>query len=373
MNTVALCAIALSLGLSGCASSGGGRVARPSPVAHSHPAPINEVQDAAFWIHPTEPARSLVLVTNEHRGLEVHNLDGVLLKHLDEGIEPQYVDVLYSVATASGRRDLVFASCQGDLSMGVKVWAVDPEKSKLISLEKQGVMPVFGGAAPLGLFGYRSREGRAFLFLTTGEGDVEQHEVVPAVVGEGVELKLCRTFKLGGKSKGGVADADYGEVYFEVDKVGVFRFRADPGAGAEGELVIRAGENGLMPNVRGPALYRDTKGGGYLLVGGQGKKGDAAVIHVYERRPPYRHLLRIEPDAGAFGVPEHASGLDITSANTSSNFKGGVLALNDQQNENGSEDFKLYAWRDIARQGRLEWRGGLSPREDWQPTTQDRK
>lgn len=358
----ALCGIAVLLTCLGCESKET-RVARPAPLTYTRPAPVNEVQDAAFWIHPTDPQRSLVLVTNEHRGLEVHDMNGVLLKHLDESCEPQYVDVVYDVATASGVRDLVLASCQGEFSVGVKAWGVDPVKAKLVELQGQSVLPVLDNSAPLGLFGYRGTDGKAFIFVTTGEGAVEQHEVVPAAEGEGVALKLRRSLKVAGKSKGGCADVEHGVVFIEEDKVGIWAFPLDPDSPAEGKLVIRAGENGLLPNVRGPALYRAEAGNGYLLVAGQGKKGDAAVVHVYDRKPPYRHLARIEPAAGAYGLAEHSSGLAVTSAETSARFSGGVFALNDQQTDNGSEDFKLYSWKEIAESAGLDWQHGTSPHD----------
>jgi len=347
--------------LVGCQSSGG-LVIAPRARAVSQPVPINEVQDAAIWLHPTEPAKSLMFVTNEKRGLEVHNLDGLLIKHVDSGIEPCYVDVLYEFPTADGIVDLALASCMAPEYAGVRVYRIDPEKRKLFDVTAGAAIKVFEGRAPVGLCTYHSRKtGKSYFFVTLREGKVEQHELLMTPDGR-FAARPVRSFALGGEVKSCIADDEMGYMYVAEDDVGVWRFPAEPDAPPEGKCVIRVGENGLIPNAKGPAIYGAAGGRGYIIVVSQGPKGGHTSVKVYRRDGDNAFVLSIEPSAEGFGGLEHSSGLAVTNQPTIPEFAQGVLAINDQINPNASEDFKLYSWADIARAGHLIVDTTWSPR-----------
>lgn len=334
--------------------------AHPEALADTQPPPVNEVQDAAIWIHPTEPAKSLFLVANERRGLEVHSPDGLLLKHLQEGSEPRYVDVLYDVPTGDASADLVVTACQGEGMAGVRLYRVDPAKSKL-AIFTDASLPVFNGTAPLGIFAWHDRKGKtSYVFVTDELGNAEQYRLA-VEGGDTGKLELLRSIKLPGKAKCGVVDPDSGKAYFAVDKQGVWAIDATPGAPVEGKFVIRTGENGLVPNVRGPALLRAADGHNRLVVSGQATKGSATRVNVYDATT-YAFLAAIEPAPGALGVPEHASGIDVTSHPLGPAMPAGALLINDQINPNGSESFKIYDWGAIAREARLSLDKPASPR-----------
>lgn len=336
--------IALSLA-AGCSVSE--PVARPMAVEYTHAVPVNQVQDAAFWNHPTDPGKSLLLVTNETRGLEVHDTAGYLLKLLPEAANPQYVDVAYNVAG----RDLALVSCDD----GVKVFAIDPGKRKLSDVTAGGAfLKTFDDIRPLGLFCYSSRAtGRSYFFVTEESGRIQQHELHAASDGQ-IFSTLVRSFTLPGKSKGGSADNDLGVVYLSEDKTGIWRFPAEPDVKPDGALVIKLNEHDLIPHARGPVLYRASATAGYLLVTSQGAKGGHACVKVYDRQPPHRFLGTIDPSAAGLGPLDHSSGLDVTSAPFGPRFPHGALAVNDQDTPSGNEDFKLYSWSDIASKLHLQ-------------------
>lgn len=331
--------IALAIVFSGC--SAGDPVARPRALAYTHPAPINQVQDAAFWIHPSDPAKSLILLTNETRGLEVHDVNGYLLKLLTEASNPQYVDVVYGFGPQ--RQDLAVVSCDD----GVRVFAIDPDKRKLRDITADDTIKTFADIRPLGLFCYTSpRTGKYYFFVTDGMGHVQQHELIAS--GENIGAKMVRAFDFPGRSKGGSADNETGVAYLCEDKTGVWRIPAEPTEKPDVTLVIKANEHGLLPHVRGPAIYHAANGKGYLLVTSQGSKDGHTCIKVYDRQPPYRFVGTIDPSAEGLGPLDHSSGLDVTNAPFGPHFPSGVLAVNDQDTPSGNEDFKLYSWSDIA-------------------------
>ena len=72
-----------------------------------------------------------VIITNGARGIEVHDLDGMLLKHLDEGYMTNSVTILHDFQLAGKPVDLVLATYPDDRVAGVKLWSINPEKAKL--------------------------------------------------------------------------------------------------------------------------------------------------------------------------------------------------------------------------------------------------
>ena len=330
--------------------------------AVSQPVSVNEVQDAAIWVHPSDPAKSLLLITNEKKGLEVHDVDGLLLKHLENGICPCYVDVLYEMPMGDKVVDLALATCRAPASTGVKVWQIDSAKRKLVDVTAGTLIHVMDDGDLLGLCTYHSpTTGRNFFFVTSREGRIEQYELLATPDGH-ISAQRVRAFSLPGEVKSCVADDERGVVYLAQDDVGVWRYPAEPDAPAAGKCVIRVGEHGLIPNVKGPALYCAAGGRGYLLVVSQGPKGGKACVKVYQREGDNAFVLTIDPSPKGYGPVEHTAGLAVSNQSTTRRFPKGVLVINDQINPNASEDFKIYSWEEIARAGRLLVDTTWSPR-----------
>ena len=51
------------------------------PVPHSG----DSADDPAIWIHPTDPAQSMIIGTDKHGGLAVYDLAGAQLQYLADG------------------------------------------------------------------------------------------------------------------------------------------------------------------------------------------------------------------------------------------------------------------------------------------------
>jgi len=339
-----------------------GLVVRPCAKRASQPVPVNEVDDGAIWLHPTDPSKSLLLLANERRGLEVHHMDGLLLKHVDDGIHANNVDLVYEFPMTGRTVDLALASCLAPEFAGVKIWRIDPDKRKLYDATAGTVIKVFDGGLPLGLCTYHSRKThKSYFFVTSRSGQVEQYVLSEAAEGR-VAARRVRRFGRPSKVEGCVADEERGVVYFAQEDVGVWRYPAEPDSPADGTCVVRVGENGLIPDVEGLALYCASDGRGYLIVASQGPKGGRSSLKVYERQGDNRFVLTIVPSPAGFGELERISGLTATNQPTIREFSQGVLAVNDHINANASEDFKLYSWGDIARSGRLLIDTTWSPR-----------
>ena len=319
---------------------------RPEAHAQTKPVPSggDAADDPAVWIHPSDPALSLILGTDKGGGLHAYGMDGSELQVVSRGAEPNNVDVVYGFQLGGRRVDLAVASARGAPGPGVRVWAIDAGARTLSDVTADGVIPVFEGGEPYGACAYRSsRTGRLFVFVTDQQGRVEQHELRDA--GDGtVGTTRVRSLAVGSTAEGCVADDALGFVYVAEEEVGIWKFAAEPDAGDGQQLVTRVGDNGLVAQVEGLAIYSASQGGGYLIASSQGND----TFIVYERSGANRYVLTIDPADGSIDDVSETDGIALTSCATSPQFARGIFLAQDGDNRGGNQNFKMYRWQDIA-------------------------
>ncbi len=335
-----------------CASLKPAAVREPAPVvrpeARMETVPVPHRDDAAddpaIWIHPTAPEQSLILGTDKQGTLQVYEPDGSLRQAVGEGTMPNNVDVLYGFKLGGATVDLAVASTRGAKARGLTIWTIDPVTRRLAEATDGGVIAVFGGGEPYGCGAHRSaKDGAAHVFVTAKDGAVEQWRLAETSGGR-ITARKVRSLKLQSTPEGCVADEELGAVYFGEEGRGVWKFAAEPGGGTRGELIARVGEHGLAADVEGLALYGATGGRGYLIVSSQGNHS----FKVYERKPPHRFVLTIDPRAARFGDVEDTDGIAVTSRPMSRVFPRGLFIAQDGENGKARQNFKLFAWEDIA-------------------------
>jgi 3-phytase len=326
------------------------------PYARVETEPVPHRGDAAdtpdIWVHPTDPARSLVIATDKKGALMVYDLDGRLRQVASAGSRPNDVSVLYGFTLGGRTVDVAVAGCRPLNGHGVKVWVIDEPADTLRDVTAGGVIPVFGGAIPYGTGVYKSpKTGRCYFFASTKAGKMEQYQLED--VGDGtIAARRVRAWHLGSVVEGCVADNELGNLFLSEERVGIWRFDAEPDGSNHGELIARVWEHGLTPDVEGLSIYYARGGAGYLIASGQG----GSVFNVYARDGDHRYLLTIDPQAGAIGDVHHTDGIAVTSCPTSPRFPRGLFVAQDGSNSgsNGgnndgrNQNFKLYGWEDIA-------------------------
>ena len=315
--------------------------AQTSPVPHKKDA----ADDPALWIHPQQPELSLILGTDKQGGLHSYNMDGSDQELVSDGVKPNNVDVLYGFRLNGRKVDVAVASVRGSKKgMGVKVWTIDAATRRLSDVTDGTSIRVLGGKEPIGVCGYRSaRTGKSFFFVTSEKGNVEQYELKDAVGGK-INGALTRTIKLSSLAEGCVADDELGFLYVAEEKIGIWKFDAEPDASREGRLVTRVGENGLTSDVEGLTIYYAAQRRGYLIASSQGNN----TYKVYERTGENRYVLTIDPKHGTIDDVSDTDGICVTSCPTSRRFAKGLFIVQDGTNSGGNQNFKLYAWEDIA-------------------------
>lgn len=320
--------------------------ARPEARVQTQPVPHegDAADDPAIWIHPRDPALSLVLGTDKRGGLHTYNMDGSELQAVAPDARPNNVDVLYDFPLGGKTVDLAVASAQAPReSRGVKVWVIDAATRRLQDVTDGGAIPVFGGETPYGVCAYHSaRTGRFHVFVTGRDGRVEQIELKakgPASIG-GTKV---RALSVGSTAEGCVADNEGGFFYLAEEVVGIWKFGAEPESGA-GRIVARVGENGLVDDIEGLTLYETARGRGYLIASSQGNDS----YKVYEREGENRYVLTIDPVDGRIDDVDHTDGIAVTNCPTSRQLARGTFIVQDGHNSGGNQNFKLYGWEDIA-------------------------
>ena len=314
--------------------------AQTVPVPH----PGDAADDPAIWIHPTDPEKSLILGTDKDGGLHIYNMDGSHHQMVSDGTEPNNVSVLYGFNLGNRVVDIALAGVRAKRARGAKVWVIDPATRTLSDVTDGGVFKVFGGRAPYGSCGYKSaKSGKFYFFVTTNKGRIEQYLLEDAGNGT-IKAIQMRAFSVRSQAEGCVADDELGYLYVSEEEVGIWKFGAEPDAGEQRTLVAKVGDHGLTAQVEGLTMYYVSGGKGYLIASSQGNH----TFKVYTREGDNRLVLTIDPKAGKIDDVSDTDGIAVTNCPTSKQFPKGVFVVQDGINSGGNQNFKLYAWEDIA-------------------------
>jgi 3-phytase len=321
------------------------RLSTPKASIETEPVPSegDAADDPAIWVHPIDPARSLVLGTDKKGGLNVFDLDGRCLQVVSNGSRPNNVDVLYGFPLGGKLVDLCVAGTRFKDKQGLGFWRVDPETRRLSEIGPVPAFPVFGGGEPYGSCVYRSPRDRAFyVFVSNKDGDVEQYRL--EVEGETIRGKRVRVIKVGSQVEGCVADFDLGHLFVGEEDVGIWKYGAEPDSGPDRTLVARVGENGLVADVEGLAIYYASGSKGYLIASSQGNDS----FKVFERDGSNAFVATIDPEAGAIDDVGETDGIEVTNVATSARFPRGLFVVQDGKPKNGKQNFKFFAWDEVA-------------------------
>src|SRR5215470_877853 len=213
------------------------------PVPHGGDA----ADDPAIWINPNDPAQSTIIGTDKQGGLAVYELNGKQIQYLPDGLMDN-VDLRDGFKLGGQTVAIVTASNRKDNS--IAIYKVNPQTRMLENVAARKINHGFG---VYGMCMYRSaKTGKIYYFGNSKSGDVEQWELFDS--GGKVDAKKVRNFKLGSTVEGCVADDDLGYFYISEEAVGIWKFGAEPDAGAERSQVCKAGDGNLFPDIEGLAI-----------------------------------------------------------------------------------------------------------------------
>jgi 3-phytase len=317
------------------------------------PSPSDAADDPAIWVHPSDPAQSVVIGTDKQAGIAVYDLAGIELQFRYDG-ELNNVDVRYGFPLGGTSVDIAAASNRTTDTLSV--YAIDADSGLLAPITAGGGIPA--GIAVYGLCLYASSAGPYYAFVNSQEGQVEQWELFDDGTGF-VTGALVRSFDVGDQTEGCVADDILGTFYIGEEATGIWRYGAEPGDGETRSLVDSTGPAGhLDADVEGLALFYLDAQAGYLIASSQGDD----TFAIYDRQSD-AWLGSFSIDTGTIDAVTGTDGIDVISASLGTGLGWGLFVAQDGKNQGGRQNFKLVPWDDIA----LAFDPPLATSSSWDP------
>ena len=301
--------------------------------------------DPAVWVHPSDPARSVVIGNDKGGALEVYDLSGARIQRIAEGFFGN-VDVRRSVPVGSSAVDVV-----GVYRLGLRFYRIDPATRTLTNITDDpsgSIRAPFGGE---GFCLYRSpSSGRLSAFVNARDGRIAQFELGD-VDGDGlIDGRRVRAWDVGGEVEGCVADDGLGKLYVSEEAVGIWKYGAEPTAptGPAGRVLVDGTTpNGgrLVPDVEGLTIVYQPNGTGYLIASSQAASNTANFYAVYARQGANAFVRSFRVVNGRTDGCGRTDGIDAVAANLGPAFPRGMFVCQDNNNStpgtSGNENFKL--------------------------------
>jgi len=310
---------------------------------------ITDADDPAIWMHPTDPAKTLIIGTDKGAypdgGLFSWNLDGTQKQRISLD-NPNNVDVRYGLRLGGQLVDIAAASMR-DLQQ-VRIFKIDAGTRRLSDITTLDSANVLNKMfkLPYGLTLYK-RPTDDFIFAIVSSRHSESKDKLWQIRleddGAGrVKGALVRQFgAYKNVVEGMVADDELGYFYAAEEKAGIHKYYADPQRG-NARLAFFGSEDSLAGNYEGMAVYKCSDRTGYLFIA----RPSLDCIKVYRREGeennPHRHLL-VTKIMDANG--EAGDGIEVINRPNGPTFPHGFLVWQNQK----ARAFRLYGWEDIAQ------------------------
>ena len=315
------------------------------PVLVSDPV-SEDSDDPAFWIHPTDPSRSMVLGTDKGGYLWAFDLQGnILADKTVSGLQrANNVDVEYGLPLGGELVDIAVVSDR-DAGM-VHIYRL-PE-----------LTPIDGGGyvafaddepalrRPMGVALYkRPGDGAMFAIVSRKEGPSGGYLWQYRLQDDGTgQVQITRVRQFGQFSGSGeieavAVDDELGYVYYSDETAGIRKYLADPDAPDANQELALFGTSGFAEDREGISIYKAGEGTGYILVSDQ----QANSFRVFPREghagDPHDH-----PEIASFRVAAADSdGSDVVNLALGDAFPNGLfVAMSDDKT------FHFYSWKDLA-------------------------
>ena len=321
-----------------------------------------DADDPAIYIHPTDPARSLILGTNKVRApqgaLVVFGLDGKIRQTIAPLDRPNNVDVEYGLMLGGQPTDIAVLTER--LQHRLRVFAIGRD-GMLSDVGSDTGLKVLEGrqgeaAEPMGISLYkRSGDGAVFAVVAPKTGPAQGYMWQYRLVDDGTgKVKAEKVREFGSYSGGGeieavAVDDALGFVYYADESDGIHKYHADPDHPQAAVELARFGTEGFQADREGIAIFARDDGTGYILCTDQLDGSSQYRIFRREGAPgnPHDHSEVIKVVRGG---ADGTDGLEVTSRAAGANFPNGLMvAMN-----SGPRNFLVFRWEDVANAGSVK-------------------
>lgn len=322
----------------------------------------NGADDAAIWIHPTDPASSFFIGADKNTTgrLELYNMDGTFFWGTPSNTRYNNVDVMYNYVFNGDTIDMVIAG--NNTSHFIDFYRVDADNRTLIDITGStdcGFSNLYGFMVHHDLC---TEEYYAFLTRRTSDGYCYQYRFFNNETG-GIDTELIRIIdNLPTRTEGMVADYMLGHLYIAEESMGIWKYQTDPESGNDRVLMDSVSGPNLSASVEGLTIYYSDDSTGYLISASQG----ASDYQVYTREEGNEFLGAFEliaNDAENIDAVIHQDGIDVLSYPIPGFFNSGVFITQDTENIGGFSNYKIVPWENIANALELRIDTSFSPRD----------
>jgi 3-phytase len=327
------------------------------PLGETDPFDGSEsADDAAVWVHPTDPSLSLIVGNNKDTddplwGVHVYGLDGTRLDSVT-GAKQNNVDVRYGFPLGDERVDLVASTNRTDDT--IDFFTVNPDARTLVPAGSIAT----GFDDPYGLALWHDRSSEAYhVFVSDNDGDGSMRHWELFDDGGSVGGVLRRSWEVGSLTEGLVADDGRGHLFVGEENVGIWRYdaHADAPTGPADRVAVGQGGGEVdAGDVEGLALLYVGKARGeqgYLLASEQGNHSYAILERVDHDGDgvPYEYLDRFEIVSGnGIDGTSDTDGIEAIATGLNATFAEGLFIAQDGHDDEGGQNYKLVSWADVA-------------------------
>lgn len=318
------------------------------PTVETDPVPSADdaADDAAVWIHPTDPASSLVLATDKKHGLFVYDLAGRQVQALPVG-RLNNVDIRQQPPGAASP-DL--AAATNRTTKTIDFFAIDSRGQ----VRTAGAVPS-GFDDPYGICLLRAPTGELHAVACDKSGLVRRWKLSFDAVAAAVVAEPVDEFHIGGQSEGMVADDQLGFLFIAEEAVGIWRYPLAPlqASGRSPPRVLIAAVRplgDLVADVEGLTILRpppqpgQPPGPAFLLASAQGENS----FRVYDLAPPHALRGSFAVAAGpGIGSVEETDGIEACGHPLGPAFPRGIVIVQDGDNAPRAQNFKFIPWQRI--------------------------
>ena len=299
--------------------------------------PGSDADDPAIWIHPTDPSKSLMFLSDKSGAIFVYDFSGKQLQAIRFGSSLNNIDVRTAFRFGNETIDIVAANLRAAGKLAVL--RINPNHSGSNALTVLADDKSANNAISPTSYGFtlyrRPSDGAMFVFdKTKGSQPIVQWRLS----GDNGQISVTkvRDFKdvAIGQAEGFVADDELGFVYFAEETKGVHKYNANPDSGQNNRLAFFASGDGTANDREGLALYKCNDGSGYLVLSSQGN----STFKVYERQSNAFVKTFIAKES------EGTDGLDVSSS-SAPGFPNGFAVIHDDN----QMQYYVYDWADIAQ------------------------
>ena len=278
--------------------------------------------------------------TDKKSGLYIYGFDGQILQFLPEGLLNN-VDVVEGLSVGGRPQVVLGASDRTPGKTGISLYTFDPAGTGQNGVRYWGAVAT-DVVEPYG-FCFARRGAEVHAILVGHEGELRQFVLGVDAAGRPT-ARLVRTAEIGTISEGCAADEATDALYINEENVGLWRYGLNPASGAARTLIQPIAKDILVADAEGLTTIADASGR-YLIASSQGDS-TFPVWRIDGAAPEYKGRFKIV-DGAVDGVTG-TDGLAAASGQVGP-FPDGLVVIQDDVNDVGTQNFKYVDWRDIRR------------------------